>query len=268
MTEPTILQQIVAQKHREIAANSKLTSFAELEQALMERKDDHRPFAQALHRQIEKKQSAIIAEIKKASPSKGLIREDFDPADIARDYASNGATCLSVLTDQNYFQGCNEYLQQARAACELPVIRKDFMVDSYQIAESKVLGADCILLIVAALDKAQLLDLASYANEIAIDILVEVHDQSELDIALELDVKLIGINNRNLHTFETTLATTLQLAKTVPADKLIITESGIHDASDVQLMLDNGIFGFLIGETFMRAPSPGQKLRELTSTIV
>jgi indole-3-glycerol phosphate synthase len=262
MTQPTILQQIVEQKYREIEANQKTTSISDLERVFAARVDS-RAFVKAIQTQIERQQPAVIAEIKKASPSKGLIREDFNPESIARDYADNGATCLSVLTDQQYFQGCDEYLQQARAACELPVIRKDFMVDTYQIAESKALGADCILLIVVALDKELLFELASYAKEIAMDILVEVHNQAELDIALELDTKLIGINNRNLHTFETTLETSLQLAKNVPSDKFIITESGINNAEDVQLMLDNGIFGFLIGETFMRAPSPGQKLRQV-----
>lgn len=258
----TILEKIIAQKHQEIAEAQRQTSLAELERSFPE-PAAARPFVGALTTCIANKRAAVIAEIKKASPSKGLIREDFDPALIARDYAQAGATCLSVLTDEKFFQGSVAYLQQARAACDLPVLRKDFMVDRYQVAEAKAMGADCILLIVAALEKSQLHDLANYAAEIDIDVLVEVHNAEELALALELNTPLIGINNRNLHTFETSLDVTLQLARDIPDNKMVITESGIHSEADVQTMLEHGIFGFLIGETFMRAPEPGAKLKEI-----
>jgi len=258
----SVLDEIIAHKATEVAEAKAERSFAELE-AMLPGADPVRGFVDALKRRIAERQPAVIAEIKKASPSKGLIREDFDPATHAADYAAHGATCLSILTDVKYFRGANLYLQQGRAACKLPVIRKDFMIDPYQIAESRVLGADCVLLIVAALQHSQLKELAAYAKAISIDILVEVHNREELEVALELDTELIGVNNRNLHTFETSLETTLELAKIAPADKLIITESGIHTAEDVQLMMDNNIFGFLVGESFMRAPEPGAKLEEL-----
>lgn len=262
MSKATILEQIVRNKQLEVAAAKAAVSHAELE-ARFPSFDRARPFSKAMRERVQSRQVAVIAEIKKASPSKGLIREDFQPAQIAADYEANGATCLSVLTDEKFFQGRNEYLLQARAACGLPVIRKDFMIDCYQIAESKALGADCILLIVAALDPTQLVELADYANEIDIDILVEVHNQSELEQALQINTDLIGVNNRNLHNFETSLQTTLDLAALVPADKVLITESGIHSVNDVNSMTDAGIFGFLVGESFMRAPSPGAKLKEL-----
>lgn len=262
MSKATILEQIVANKQLEVAAAKAAVSHAELE-ARFPSIDRARSFAGAMRERVQSQQIAVIAEIKKASPSKGLIREDFQPAEHAADYEANGATCLSVLTDEKYFRGCNEYLLQARAACGLPVIRKDFMIDSYQIAESKALGADCILLIVAALQPAQLNELADYAKEIDIDILVEVHNQRELEQALQLSTDLIGVNNRNLHSFETSLQTTLDLAAQVPENKVLITESGIHTAGDVKTMTDAGIYGFLVGESFMRAPSPGAKLKEL-----
>ena len=258
----SVLDEIIAHKATEVTAAKKNLSLDELE-AMLPSADPVRGFVNALKGRITQRQAAVIAEVKKASPSKGLIRKDFDPATHAADYAAHGATCLSILTDVKYFQGANEYLQQGRAACKLPVIRKDFMIDPYQVAESRVLGADCILLIVAALQHSQLKELAAYAKEISIDILVEVHNREELDIALELETELIGVNNRNLHTFETSLDTTLELAKHTPADRLIITESGIHTTDDVQLMMDNNIFGFLVGESFMRAPEPGAKLEEL-----
>jgi len=258
----TILQEIIAHKHIEVAAAKERISLEELERSFAEF-GPSRPFAGALAQRIQSKQPAVIAEIKKASPSKGLIREDFDPARIAIDYAQAGATCLSVLTDEKYFQGSTRYLQEARAVCELPVIRKDFMIDAYQVAQAKAMGADCILLIVAALEKSLLHELADYANEVSLDVLVEINSAEELNTALELDTALIGINNRNLHTFETSLDVTLQLARSVPEDRVVITESGIHSAADVQRMLEQGIFGFLIGETFMRAPSPGMKLKEI-----
>ena len=262
MSNATILDRIIAHKHREIAAAKVRTSLAELESSFPAAIHG-RAFATAMRERIQQQQPAVIAEIKKASPSKGLIREHFEPSLIAKDYAENGATCLSILTDEKYFQGSNDYLIEARAACELPVIRKDFMVDVYQIAESKALGADCILLIVAALQASQLQELATYANDISLDILVEVHTREELDRALELNTDLLGINNRNLDTFETNLQTTLELAQNIPADKLVITESGISSVDDVNIMIERGIYGFLIGESFMRAASPGAKLKEL-----
>ena len=262
LSKATILEQIVLNKQLEVAAAKAAVSYAELE-ARFPSIDQVRPFSEAMRERVQLQQVAVIAEIKKASPSKGLIREDFQPAQHAADYEANGATCLSVLTDEKFFKGSNEYLLQARAACGIPVIRKDFMIDTYQIAESKALGADCILLIVAALQPTQLIELADCANEIGIDVLVEVHNQSELEQALLLNTDLIGVNNRNLHSFETSLQTTLDLAAQVPADKVLITESGIHTREDVNTMTDAGIYGFLVGESFMRAPSPGAKLKEL-----
>ncbi len=267
MSKATILEDIIAQKHREIAEGRARVSLSELEReaALV---TDKREFIGSLRQRMLARQPAIIAEIKKASPSKGLIRADFDPVQIARQYEAAGATCLSVLTDRQFFQGSNEYLQQARAACGLPVIRKDFMVDPYQIAEAKVLGADCVLLIVAALSSAQLGELAAYARSVNIDVLVEVHDEAELETALATGFDLIGINNRNLHTFETSLDTTYRLARLTPPGKLLVTESGINTAEDVRQMIEHGIYGFLIGETFMRAAHPGDKLRELFAAHV
>ncbi|NKB33516.1 MAG: indole-3-glycerol phosphate synthase TrpC [Pseudomonadales bacterium] len=262
MAVATILEEIIEHKKAEVAAAKSRDSLSDLESQFAGVAAT-RGFCQALRNKIQAKQPAVIAEIKKASPSKGLIRKDFNPAQHAADYAENGATCLSILTDVKYFQGANDFLQEARAACSIPVIRKDFMIDPYQIAESKVMGADCILLIVAALQQSQLVELAAYANEISIDILVEVHNMEELERALEIDTDIIGINNRNLHTFETSLQTTLDLAETMPAEKLVITESGINTVEDVRAMAANGVFGFLVGETFMRAPHPGEKLTKL-----
>jgi indole-3-glycerol phosphate synthase len=216
-----------------------------------------------LQSKILAKKPAIIAEIKKASPSQGVIREDFKPVYIGQDYAMNGATCLSVLTDKEFFQGSEAYLEMVRKSCPLPVLRKDFMIDVYQIYEARALGADCILLIVAALDDSVMHELAELATKLGMDVLVEVHDADELQRALTLDTRLIGINNRNLRTFITDLQTTLTLKDRIPEDRIIITESGIHSSDDVQLMLDNHIYGFLVGEAFMRADSPGQKMREL-----
>lgn len=262
MPESSILQEIVAHKKGEVSRAKGNTSFSELETHFGEILPP-RGFCGAIRSKIQRNEPAIIAEIKKASPSKGLIRENFEPGKHAVQYEKNGATCISVLTDVNYFQGADVYLQQAKEACILPVIRKDFMIDPYQIAESKLLGADCILLIVAALQQSQLIELAAYAKDISIDVLVEIHNQEELDRAMEIDSDLIGINNRNLHTFETSLQTTLDLASGLPPEKLVITESGINSVADVKLMTDNGIFGFLVGESFMRAPDPGRKLKEL-----
>lgn len=259
---PDILKTILATKAEEVArrqANMPLNLLQEIATGVQ----GPRGFYQALRSKADAKKPAIIAEIKKASPSQGVIREDFRPVEIAVDYAMNGATCLSVLTDKHYFQGSEANLQMVREKCPLPVIRKDFMIDPYQIHESRALGADCILLIVAALDDAMLKELADTASGLGMDVLVEVHDAAELERALKLDTPMIGINNRNLRTFEVSLQTTLDLKNTLPADKLIITESGIHTPADVQLMQDNGIFTFLVGEAFMRAESPGQKMREL-----
>ncbi len=262
MPQATILEEIIEHKLGEIAAAKNKISISELE-SQFGLVGSTRGFCQVLRNKINAQQPAVIAEIKKASPSKGLIRQNFDAAEHAADYAKNGATCLSIITDQKFFQGSNAFLRQARDACTLPTIRKDFVIDPYQIAESKVLGADCILLIVAALQQSQLAELAAYANEISIDILVEVHNKEELEHALELDTDIIGINNRNLHTFETSLRTTLELASSVPPEKLVVTESGINAVGDVKTMIDNGIFGFLVGESFMRAEKPGTRLKEL-----
>jgi len=259
---PDILKTILAKKVEEVTRRKQGMTTANLEEiaAGVERP---RGFYNALQTKALTKKPAIIAEIKKASPSQGVIREDFQPVTIAQDYAMSGATCLSVLTDKEFFQGSEAYLQMVRERCPLPVLRKDFMIDAYQIYEARALGADCILLIVAALADSQMQELAEQATQLGMDVLVEVHDGDELQRALALDTKLIGINNRNLRTFETSLQTTLTLKDSVPADRLIITESGIHTHDDVQLMLDNEIYTFLVGEAFMRAPSPGQKMREL-----
>jgi len=262
MNKATILEDIIAQKHREIERDSAVRSLAALEKAAADVKDK-REFTTALRERILARKPAVIAEIKKASPSKGLIRADFDPATIARQYEKAGATCLSVLTDREYFQGANDYLLQARAACSLPVIRKDFMIDRYQIAEAKALGADCVLLIVSALEPSRLRELSDYARQITIDTLVEVHNEAELEIALDAGFDLIGVNNRNLHTFETSLDATYRVAARLPAGKLLVTESGINSPEDVDAMIAQGVYGFLIGEAFMRAPDPGVRLQEM-----
>ncbi len=222
-----------------------------------------RGFIDSLRMRVSAGEPAVIAEVKKASPSKGVIREHFDPAELAKSYESGGATCLSVLTDIDFFQGADEYLLAARAACQLPAIRKDFTLDSYQIWESRALGADAILLIVACLDDAQLADLYAEAREAHLDVLVEVHDRVELERALTLDLDLVGINNRDLHTFDTSLQTTLDLLSEVPAGVTVVTESGLHTAADMKLMLNQGVSTFLIGESFMRQPSPGDALSNM-----
>ena len=222
-----------------------------------------RHVTRALALRVSSSEPAVIAEVKKASPSKGVIREDFQPAQIATSYQNGGATCLSVLTDIDFFQGCDEYLQQARSACDLPVLRKDFTVDSYQVVEARAIGADAVLLIAAALDDAQMHELAHTAAEVGMDVLVEVHDRAELERALELSTPLIGINNRDLHTFEMRLETTLDLLPYIPGDRVVVTESGIHTPESVALMRENNVNAFLVGEAFMRAPEPGEKLREL-----
>ena len=263
MSVPTVLEQILARKVEEVAERSARVSLAELER-LAQQADAPRGFAQALIAQAKSKQPAVIAEIKKASPSKGVIREDFVPADIARSYEKGGATCLSVLTDVDYFQGADAYLQQARAACKLPVIRKDFMIDPYQIVEARALGADCVLLIVSALDDVKMAELAAVAKGVGLDVLVEVHDGDELERALKtLDTPLVGVNNRNLHTFEVSLETTLDLLPRIPRDRLVITESGILNRADVELMEISDVYAFLVGEAFMRAEQPGNELQRL-----
>ncbi|MFG0679885.1 indole-3-glycerol phosphate synthase TrpC [Pseudomonas sp. xss_4] len=263
MSVPTVLEKIIARKFEEVAERSARVSLAELEQ-LAKAADAPRGFANAMLRQAGRKQPAVIAEIKKASPSKGVIREHFVPADIAVSYEKGGATCLSVLTDVDYFQGADDYLKEARAAVSLPVIRKDFMVDPYQIVEARALGADCVLLIVSALDDVKMAELAATAKSVGLDVLVEVHDGAELERALKtLDTPLVGVNNRNLHTFEVNLEATLDLLPRIPADRLAITESGILNQADVQLMKINRVYSFLVGEAFMRAENPGLELQRL-----
>ena len=262
MSVPTILEKIISRKHEEVAERRARIGFDELER-LAAGADPVRGFARRLQEQVERKQPAVIAEVKKASPSKGVLREDFRPADIAISYEAGGATCLSVLTDVDFFQGADEYLRQARSACSLPVIRKDFMVDPYQVIEARALGADCILLIAAALDDAQMKELAEVAERQGLDVLVEVHDGAELERALQLSTPLVGINNRNLHTFEVSLETTLDLLPRMPRDRLVITESGVLHRADVELMEINAVHAFLVGEAFMRAEQPGLELQRL-----
>ena len=258
----TILHKILARKREEVAERRPRNSLASLEQRIAEQ-TAVRGFAAAIAARAAAGQAAVIAEVKKASPSKGVIRADFQPAQIAASYQRGGAACLSVLTDVDFFQGSDAYLQQARAACELPVLRKDFTVDPYQVIEARAIGADAVLLIVAALEQEQMRELAHTAAEVGVDLLVEVHDRAELERALELETPLIGINNRDLHSFETRLETTLELLPYIPADRQVVTESGIHTAEDVALMRNHQVHGFLVGEAFMRAQEPGEKLREM-----
>ncbi|AQS51736.1 indole-3-glycerol-phosphate synthase [Paenalcaligenes hominis] len=257
-----ILAKILQTKKEEVAAARQLRSEADLLREAKSRKDV-RGFVRALNYKISQGQPAVIAEVKKASPSKGVIRENFNPAEIATSYAAHGAACLSVLTDMQYFQGAYDHLRQARAACALPVLRKDFMVDPYQVIHARAIGADCILLIVAALSLNQLLELEALAHELGMDVLVEVHDKDELDTALQLKSSLLGINNRNLRTFETSLQNTIDLLDLIPEGKLIITESGILNADDVKTMRDHQVNAFLVGEAFMRQPDPGVALEQL-----
>ena len=257
-----ILNKIIATKREEIAAAVAVRPLAAVEAEAVAQPAP-RDFVGAIRHRIGCGQPAIIAEIKKASPSKGVIRPDFQPAEIACSYAQHGAACLSVLTDRQYFQGCPEYLQAARAACELPVLRKDFMVDAYQVAEARAMGADCILLIAAALSLAEMRALEAQAHGYGMAVLVEVHNGEELDAALQLETPLLGINNRNLRTFEVTLDTTLGLLARIPADRIVVTESGILKPEDVALMRANRVDAFLVGEAFMRAPSPGEELARL-----
>ena len=261
-TPPDILKKIIARKREEIAERQAAAPLAEITKQAQQA-GPARGFVRAMEAKIAQGLPAVIAEIKKASPSRGVLREDFRPADIAQSYAEGGAACLSVLTDRDFFQGGEAYLQQARAACGLPVIRKDFLIDPYQIVEARAIGADCVLLIAAALDDEGLAGLARLAGELGMDVLVEVHDAEELRRALALDLKLIGINNRNLRTFEVSLQTTLGLLWQIPDDRLVVTESGILAPADVALMRGHGVHAFLVGEAFMKAEEPGAKLREL-----
>lgn len=257
-----ILSRILDTKRTEVATARQMRSESEVLREAQSRQDI-RGFARAIEDKIAQGKPAVIAEIKKASPSKGVIREDFRPADIAASYAGHGAACLSVLTDVQYFQGGYDHLRQARAACSLPVLRKDFLIDPYQVIHARALGADCVLLIAAALAPDQLRELEAAATDLGMDVLVEVHEREELDAALSLDTPLIGINNRDLRTFETRLETTLSMLKDVPAGKRIVTESGILRPEDVDRMRTHGVQAFLVGEAFMRAPDPGAALHEL-----
>ena len=257
-----ILQTILARKAEEIAERSARLPLAEVA-ARARDADPVRGFADALQAAIAHGDPAVIAEVKKASPSRGVIREDFRPDEIAMSYEFGGAACLSVLTDVDFFQGGDAFLQQARAACTLPVLRKDFTIDPYQVHEARLLGADCILLIVAALDDARLADLSGLALELGMDVLVEVHDIDELERAIQVPVPLVGINNRNLRSFEVSLDTTLAMKDAVPRDRLLVTESGILVADDVRVMRAAGVHAFLVGEVFMRAAEPGEALRQL-----
>ena len=262
-----ILDKIVATKKIEVASDSKKISLANHRDQAQENNRDAllkpRGFIRSIEQKIAAGKAGVITEIKKASPSKGILRENFQPAEIAQSYEKNGAACLSVLTDRDYFQGANAYLQAARAACSIPVLRKDFTIDPYQVYEARAIGADAILLIVACLELNQMKDLESCAHELGLDVLGEVHNAPELEQALELKTPLLGINNRNLKTFEVTLQTTLSLLSMVPAGKTLVTESGIMSRTDVQLMRDHQINAFLVGEAFMRAKDPGVALSEL-----
>ena len=259
---PDILKKIIARKYEEIAERSQRVSLNEMiERAKMA--DPCRGFVDSMKSKIAAGQSAVIAEIKKASPSKGVMREHFVPAEIAASYEKGGAACLSILTDKDFFQGSEEFLQQARAACSLPVIRKDFIVDPYQVYEARVINADCILLIVAALDDEQMKTLADLAVQLGMDVLVEVHDAEELARALPLNLPLVGINNRNLRTFEVSLQTTLDMLESIPDGRIVVTESAIHSVDDVKLMREHAVNAFLVGEAFMRAEDPGEQLAKL-----
>ena len=259
---PDVLKKILKRKVEEISAAVAAESLSALSQRASQASLP-RGFVSSLKSRIDQGESAVIAEIKKASPSKGVIRENFDPAEIARSYARGGAACLSVLTDIDFFQGDAQYLIEARAVGELPVIRKDFIIDQYQVYEARAMGADCILLIVAALGDATLMELYGLARHLDMDVLIEVHDKEELQRALQLSPDMIGINNRDLRTFDVTLQTTLDLLGHIPEGVLVVTESGILSRSDVQLMRDNQVNAFLVGEAFMRAESPGQALEDI-----
>lgn len=259
-----ILNKILATKLQEVTASKVIAPLDVVQNAAIAMLPA-RDFVGAIKAKIAAGHAAVIAEIKKASPSKGVIREDFQPAEIAKSYEQGGAACLSVLTDVQYFQGSVDYLKQARAACSLPVLRKDFMIDAYQVYEARAMGADCILLIAAAIDLSKMRELETIAHELGMAVLVEVHNGQELDLALQLTTPLLGINNRNLRTFDVTLDTTLGLLERIPADKIVVTESGIFTADDVALMRQNKVHTFLVGEAFMRQPEPGVELAKVFS---
>ena len=259
---PTVLKKILSRKADEVAQRKLEVGIDQLKKSV-ETASAPRGFAKALQAKISAGDSAVIAEIKKASPSKGIIREHFDPAAIAKSYEQGGAACLSVLTDIDFFQGADEYLKLARAACSLPVIRKDFMIDDYQLYESRAMGADCVLLIVAALDAPSLKRLHRLSLSLGLDVLIEVHDQKELELALELDNPMVGINNRNLHSFEVSLDNTYQLLDKIPQGRIVITESGINSTQDVLAMRNKNVNAFLVGEAFMRSEDPGLQLQTL-----
>jgi indole-3-glycerol phosphate synthase len=262
MNQPTVLTKILDRKAEEVARRSQQVSLEELKERCQEPREI-RGFASALQFKIDQGLAAVIAEVKKASPSKGIIREDFDPVSIARSYEKGGAACLSVLTEEEFFLGSDEYLKMAREATRLPVLRKDFIMDAYQVYESYVLGADCILLIVAAMGQFELEGLHDTARELGLDVLIEVHNEDELDRALLIDNPMIGINNRDLNTFNTTLDTTFGLLDKIPDDRIVVTESGILTIDDVAAMRGHNVNAFLVGETFMRAEEPGLKLLEM-----
>lgn len=262
---PTILKKIIDRKFEEISERKLKVSEPQLQKMIVDNIDPlfkPRGFVSSIEKSLHAGRSAVIAEIKKASPSKGVIREDFQPAEIAISYEKGGASCLSVLTDVDYFQGADDYLKQARQASSLPVIRKDFIVDTYQVYEARAMGADCILLIVSALSEEKLEELNNLAHELGMDVLIEIHNEDELSIALKQANTLVGINNRNLHTFEVSLQVTLDLLSRIPDDKIVVTESGILKRDDVLLMRKHKVDSFLVGESFMRAKEPGEKLKE------
>ena len=262
LNTPTVLKKILAKKAENVAARQAAVSLSQLQEQCQEGRE-LRSFSDALVTKIDQGLAAVIAEVKKASPSRGIIREDFDPVGIAQSYEKGGAACLSVLTEQDFFLGCDEYMKMAREATRLPVLRKDFVMYSYQVYESYVLGADCILLIVAALEQAKMEELHGIACELGLDVLVEVHNEEELNRGLLIDNPMIGINNRDLHTFDTTLETTFGLLDKIPDDRIVITESGILTTDDVAAMRGHDVNAFLVGETFMRAEEPGMKLLEM-----
>lgn len=261
---PDILKKIIFRKLEEIQQGCEKISLREMKQkALMMTTSPTKGFADALQAKQDAGQSAVIAEIKKASPSKGVLRDPFDPVEIAKSYEANGAACLSVLTDRDFFQGSNEYLQQVREAVDLPIIRKDFIVDDYQVYEARVIGADCILLIAAAIGDAQLFELTETALNLGMDVLVEVHNEAEMERALRLPLPMIGINNRDLHTFDVSLETTFSMLDMIEDDRIVITESGILSQEDVKVMREHQVNSFLVGEAFMRAENPGETLAQL-----
>ena len=259
---PDILKKIIFRKLQEIQEGCESVSLRDMKMRAMMAKPP-KDFSGAMRAKLAAGESAVIAEIKKASPSKGILRDPFDPVEIAKSYEQHGAACLSVLTDQDFFQGSNEYLQQVRAAVDLPIIRKDFIVDDYQVYEARAIGADCILLIAAAIGDAQMFELTQTALQLNMDVLIEVHNEEELERALRLPLPMIGINNRDLHSFEVSLETTIRLLNLIPDDRIIITESGVLSSADVAKMRAHQVNSFLVGEAFMRAPNPGEMLAAL-----